>query len=58
MRQDPRDIPDPIARNRRERRLAWVIFAALLALAAAGWLAGGGDIGRTGGDTAVPAGQP
>jgi len=28
------DIPDPIARNRRERRLAWALLAILLALAA------------------------
>lgn len=31
----PDDIPDPIQRNRRERRLAWIVFALLLAL---GWL--------------------
>lgn len=28
--------PDPITRNRRERRLAWVLFALLLGLAAIG----------------------
>lgn len=30
------DIPDPIQRNRRERRLGWVMFALLVAL---GWAA-------------------
>lgn len=51
------DIPDPIERNRGERRLAWVILAALLALAAAGWFAGGGS---TPADATVnaPAAQP
>lgn len=48
MPEGPPHIPDPISRNRRERRVAWLMFCALLALAAAGWLVGGGrqDIPR------------
>ena len=58
MREQTQDIPDPIARNRRERRLAWAIFAALVALAAAAWLAGDPGDGRAGGDSNIPAGRP
>ncbi|MBX3179503.1 MAG: hypothetical protein KF886_19275 [Candidatus Hydrogenedentes bacterium] len=37
---EPSEIPDPLARNRRERRLAWLLLLLLAgAVWAAGWMA-------------------